>query len=195
MKVVKEDRRVRKTRKLYADALIEALKTKDINKITVTDLSEMTDTNRGTFYIHYDDIYDLLESIENTILEELTQIVAAEQHKGDIFVFEEEFANIVNALKYVEAKKEIFKVLLNDQGSLLFLNRMKKMFSDKLLNRLLSISASDEKYSNILTAFYIAGFIGTIQEWLKSDFNISAFELATLIKALLKKSVVGLNED
>jgi hypothetical protein len=45
MKDVKADRRVRKTRKRYEDALIELLKTQDINKVTVTNLSEMADMN------------------------------------------------------------------------------------------------------------------------------------------------------
>ena len=194
MKDVKLDRRVRKTRKLYEDALIELLKTKDINQVTVTDLSEIADMNRGSFYTHYDDIYDLLESIENQMLGELTQIAATAPCEGEIFLFEEEFTNIVNALKYVEANKEIFRVLLNDQGSLLFLNRLQNVFSEKLLSRLLTLSVSDEKYNTILTSFYMAGFIGAIQEWLKNDFNITAFELATLIKALLKKGAVSLND-
>ena len=194
MKDVALDRRARKTRKLFEDALIELLKTKDINQITVTDLSEIADMNRGSFYTHYDDIYDLLESIENQMLSELTQIAATEPRAGEIFLFEEEFTNIVNALKYVEENKEIFKVLLNDQGSLLFLNRMKNIFSEKLLSRLLTLSVSNEKYNNLLTAFYMSGFIGAIQEWMKNDFNITAFEMATLIKALLKKSPGGLNE-
>ena len=185
MKDVKADRRVRKTRKRYEDALIELLKTQDINKVTVTNLSEMADMNRGTFYIHYDDVYDLLESIEDRLLAEITEIVSTEVIQGEIIIFEEEFMNIVNALKYIDSNREIFKVLLNDRGSLLFLNRMKKMFSEKLLNRLLSVSVSNANYNNILTSFYITGFIGAIQEWLKSDSNISVLELATLIKTQL----------
>ena len=185
MKDVKADRRVRKTRKRYEDALIELLKTQDINKVTVTNLSEMADMNRGTFYIHYDDVYDLLESIEDRLLAEITEIVSTEIIQGEIIIFEEEFMNIVNALKYIDSNREIFKVLLNDRGSLLFLNRMKKMFSEKLLNRLLSVSVSNANYNNILTSFYITGFIGAIQEWLKSDSNISVLELATLIKTQL----------
>jgi hypothetical protein len=161
------------------------LKTQDINKVTVTNLSEMADMNRGTFYIHYDDVYDLLESIEDRLLAEITEIVSTEVIQGEIIIFEEEFMNIVNALKYIDSNREIFKVLLNDRGSLLFLNRMKKMFSEKLLNRLLSVSVSNANYNNILTSFYITGFIGAIQEWLKSDSNISVLELATLIKTQL----------
>ena len=195
MKDVRLDRGVQKTRKLYEAALIELLKTNDINRITVTDLSKMADVSRGTFYTHYDDIYDLLESVENSILEELTRIVSIEPHKGEIFLFEEEFTNIVNALKYAETNKEIFRVLLNDRGSLLFLNRLKNIFSEKLLTRMLTVSFSDEKYNSILTAFYITGFIGAIQEWMKNDFNISAFELASLIKAMLKKGAVSFNEE
>ena len=64
------DRRIRKTRKQLKDCLISLLKTKRIQDITVRELTEMADLNRGTFYLHYKDVFDLwnrqkLSSLEN----------------------------------------------------------------------------------------------------------------------------------
>ena len=60
-----EDRRVRKTKRSLRDCLIRLMKEKKIQDITVREISEMADINRGTFYLHYKDIYDLLEHVES----------------------------------------------------------------------------------------------------------------------------------
>ena len=55
------DRRVRKTRESLITALITLLEKKNINEISVRELSELADINRGTFYLHYKDPYDMLK--------------------------------------------------------------------------------------------------------------------------------------
>ena len=61
----KMDRRVRKTRALLLQGLVKMLETHDIQDISVKELTELVDINRGTFYLHYDDIYDMLHKIED----------------------------------------------------------------------------------------------------------------------------------
>lgn len=60
-----EDRRTKYTRKVIRDALIELLKTMSYPKISVTKLCRVAEINRGTFYIHYYDVDDVLDDILN----------------------------------------------------------------------------------------------------------------------------------
>jgi AcrR family transcriptional regulator len=46
------DRRVRKTRTMLRLCLARLLKEKKIQEISVKEISEMADINRGTFYLH-----------------------------------------------------------------------------------------------------------------------------------------------
>ena len=62
------DQRVRITKLLIKKTFTELLTKKPIQKISVKELCEKAGINRGTFYSHYEDIYDLLEKIENEIL-------------------------------------------------------------------------------------------------------------------------------
>lgn len=55
------DRRVRKTKKQLRECLTRLLKEKKVQDITVRELTDMADLNRGTFYLHYRDVFDLLE--------------------------------------------------------------------------------------------------------------------------------------
>ncbi len=58
------DRRVRKTRRQLKECLTRLLKEKKIQDITVRELAEMADINRGTFYLHYKDVFDLMDQIQ-----------------------------------------------------------------------------------------------------------------------------------
>ena len=71
----KIDRRVRKTRALLLQGLVKMLETHDIQDISVKELTELVDINRGTFYLHYDDIYDMLHKIEDEMFLEFNEIM------------------------------------------------------------------------------------------------------------------------
>ena len=71
----KEDRRVRRTKERLRQALTQLLLEKDIHDITVRELTDLADVNRGTFYTHYKDIYDLLEQTENALFSELEECI------------------------------------------------------------------------------------------------------------------------
>ncbi len=59
------DRRTKYTRKAIRDAFVELLNTKSYSKISVTEICRLAEINRGTFYIHYYDVDDVLDDILN----------------------------------------------------------------------------------------------------------------------------------
>ena len=75
MKNKTTDRRIRKTRNAIKNGLAELLLEKSIGDISVRELTEKVDLNRGTFYLHYKDIFDLVEQIETEMFEELQYII------------------------------------------------------------------------------------------------------------------------
>jgi len=69
----KENRRVRMTKKILQESLLELLKTQDIHEISIRALCEKADLNRSTFYKYYGSQYDLLQEMENELLERIEQ--------------------------------------------------------------------------------------------------------------------------
>ena len=69
------DRRVRRTKSRLRQALAQLLLEKDLSSITVRELTELADVNRGTFYTHYKDLYDMLEQMENEMFQELEDML------------------------------------------------------------------------------------------------------------------------
>ena len=66
---LKDDHRVRVTKIIIKNTFLSLLSHKKIKDITVKELCSFANINRGTFYAHYTDIYDLLSKIENELLE------------------------------------------------------------------------------------------------------------------------------
>ena len=73
------DRRVKRTKKILYEALLTLMQNKAINKITVKELTELADINRKTFYLHYTDIFDMIDQIKENILLEFNDIIS--KHK------------------------------------------------------------------------------------------------------------------
>jgi len=70
------DRRVKYTHMVLKQALITLLADKPINKITTTEICALADVNRGTFYTHYTDQYDLLKQIQDDFADEVLELQA-----------------------------------------------------------------------------------------------------------------------
>ena len=77
-----KDHRVRVTQRLIREAFTDLLKQKPIQSISIKELCERAGINRGTFYAHYRDIYDLREKIESemyqAVLGELRPLLDSE---------------------------------------------------------------------------------------------------------------------
>ena len=66
---MEENRRVRMTKRLLQDALLELLEEKSLEKITVTQVCSKADVNRSTFYAYYQDVGELLSELVDGVLE------------------------------------------------------------------------------------------------------------------------------
>ena len=73
------DPRVRRTRQLLQQSLLELMQEKRFASITVHDIAERASVNRATFYTHFADKYDLLDSI---IREQFQREVASKLPPG-----------------------------------------------------------------------------------------------------------------
>ncbi len=71
----KIDRRTRYTRQTIKDILLEELRTKPYSKITVTEICKKAEMNRGTFYLHYYDIDDVLNDIFEDFLSDTSSVL------------------------------------------------------------------------------------------------------------------------
>lgn len=65
------DLRTQKTEKAIINSFIKMRAKKPLNKITVTELSKEAMISKATFYLHYEDIYDLSEKLQNRLIADI----------------------------------------------------------------------------------------------------------------------------
>ena len=182
----KVDRRVRKTRKQLRTCLATLLMKKKIQDITVTELTDLADLNRGTFYLHYKDVYDLLESLEeqmfiqfNTILDEYL----TPSSLPDTVLFEKIFA-------FIEENQDLSRILLGPNGDINYLNRIKQTLRQRLLPPEDIQSQSSINY-DALFAYSISGFLGLLDYWFDTGMKATIPEMAHLANQLISTGTRG----
>lgn len=67
------DLRAKKTRNSIINAFLELRSKKPLEKITIKELSELAMINKATFYLHFEDIYDLSDYLEDEIVGSIVQ--------------------------------------------------------------------------------------------------------------------------
>ncbi|WP_424767855.1 TetR/AcrR family transcriptional regulator [Paenibacillus sp. sgz302251] len=68
------DRRIFKTQESLRKAVIGLMTEKNFDEITIQDIADRANVNRGTIYLHYQDKYDLVDKLVESHLSELGEI-------------------------------------------------------------------------------------------------------------------------
>ena len=173
----KENRKIRITKMVLQDSLIELMKTKPILSITIKDICELAEMSRSTFYAHYSDQYDLLRHIEKETLsffENVLNIYKDKQTKKETTQMLEEM------LTYIANNSNSIQVLLSENGDI---NFQKKIFQHFVNNKQVTKYFSGDHKGNedYYSVFLIHGAIGIVQHWLKNNASVPVPQLAKMM--------------
>ena len=182
------DRRVRKTRALLRRSLAELLCEKSIREITVKELVERADINHSTFYLHYSDVYDMMEKIENGLVDDIEKLIEA--HPVSPFN-EKSFPFIEDIFVILAENRDICAALLGPHGDISFLHRIEGIISDHCLN-VLKVTFPDQledlKYSY---SFCLSGCIGLTKTWLNGQYEETPRHMAEITFRLIMNALHG----
>ncbi|MBG9489700.1 MULTISPECIES: TetR/AcrR family transcriptional regulator [Bacillus] len=180
------DRRSIKTKSAIKHAFLKLLQKKEINKITVSELSKEADIGRGTFYLHYKDVFDLYEQIEDEIFQQLGSIYDASFPSDDplnILTF------IEKTTEYIYQNVEIFTLLTKPKMNVLSINKLKEFFKTKMIEELSMIQSAKSitEIEKFETTFIVSGVVGIIEEWINNGMIKTPTCISNNIHQLLLK--------
>lgn len=187
------DRRVRKTRRQLRECLITLLKEKKVQDITVRELTDMADLNRGTFYLHYKDVFDLLEKTEAELQEDFNQLVC----KHDAVDLKQRPSVIFNEIySLVYDNADLIEILLGENGDLNFVNRLKQLIREKCLKDWMEVFRSGNAAAfDAFFSFIVSGCIGLVQYWLQTGLKETPEQIAKLTEHIITKGIGVLEID
>lgn len=119
-----ESLRVRRTRKLLRDALIELIEEHGFESLTVGEITERAMVSRAAFYRNYADKFDLVEQIFYEAMKELNKaITTAEDHTPE---------NFARFFDHVAEYERLYRALLGRKGSAWFVLKMRASLIDMI---------------------------------------------------------------
>ena len=174
------DRRTKYTKKIIKETFINLLEQKELTKITVSEMCEIADINRATFYRYYLDVYDLLSNIQKEIEEELRNAYHPQSETDNTV------SNFSKALLEVMLKnKKLVKVLFDTSNNIFFLNTILEVAYEKCKEKwksdLPELSDEDIEYASV---FIFNGALGVVNFWVKNDFDKDIDEISNIIESI-----------
>ena len=173
----------------FDKALLSLLEKKTFEYITVSDICKEANVNRSTFYLHYENTYDLLEETTKYITDSFISYFSIDVQKiakkfencklQDLNFIQEQY--LYPYLSYIKDNKRVFSAVLSHSSTFQFEKIFKKMFDyifDPILERF-EYPLDERKY---VMRFYLNGITAIIVEWIKEDCKKSFKEISTVIR-------------
>ena len=179
-----------RSRRMIREAYMELLKEKDLSKITVTDIIKRADLNRATFYAHYPDVRGVTEEIENEIIEKMLEVLKE-------FQFTSFFRNpaplLLKISRYLEEDTDFYRILVRANGSEIFMEKLKKVFSDHMLNDSdIPESMRQSKMVELRVCYFAGGIVNLYKQWFRGDLNCTLNDIALEVSKLLQLEAKGI---
>jgi len=176
---VKDNRRVLYTKKIIKESLIGLLQHKKIHEVTVTDICKKSDINRGTFYTHYKDTYDLLKSLEDELFNQISEYIEetpVEDYKDVL---------LLKALELIQENKELCKILFSKQMANNIMDRIIYVTSKSEIDKLVISSKVDDEFLDYFIKYSVGGVVSVVQTWLENDLNESPKKIVSIINNII----------
>jgi AcrR family transcriptional regulator len=183
------DLRVVRSRKLIEQALLDILVSQGIKNLNVKNLTEKAGVNRGTFYLHYKDIFDLIEQTElmRGLLDILVPIQLNELllHPDD----NSSFPPITEAFEYMQRHNYFFKAIFHSSAPAELKERLLYLVGTRMYQHLKQEHPHSDWSAQ--PAAYIVAYLGSaqfglIQHWFTTDKSLPPQEIALLLTRLIR---------
>ncbi|WP_158629997.1 TetR/AcrR family transcriptional regulator [Cohnella sp. AR92] len=168
--------RKQQTGKILKNALVDLiLENNNVQEITVSEIADRADLNRGTFYIHYKDKHEIIEDLFTDALEGIRQALRDPYKNVDRVILDGIVPSTKLLFEHIENHRNLFKALdliqkIPDLYDRLEYEIRKILFEDIQLQ--LEQDPSEVEYE-IYASYVVHATLGVIKYWIQSNFKYS----------------------
>lgn len=173
----------RKTKQLIQTSFMSILEKKTFDSITVGDITKTAQINRGTFYLHYTDKFDLLDQIEQQLFEDLgNHIDELQSRYSSTQTFEKGQEQLAATLfSSIKMHSPLIKIFLSNHGRPGFHLRFRDAFSEKVhVNLVKNESFKATVPMDYFLSFITSAFLGLIEQWVHNGLDKTPEEMTAL---------------
>ena len=174
-----------KTIRLIENAFLQILEEKHFEAITIGDITKKASINRGTFYLHFEDKYDLLNQIEQRLFKNIgNHIDELHSRYSSAQTFLNEQEQVADALFHsIKTYAPLLRIFLSNHGRAGFHLRFRDAFSKKVLINLeknVLVNERLEAPMEYFVSFITSAFLGLIEQWVQNGLNKTPEEMTSI---------------
>lgn len=179
------DKRIIKTKNSIRKAFLELVRDKEVENISISELTQHAHITRSTFYMYYSSVTDVRDDIEDEILQNLSKIMG----EADLA------ASILNPLPLLSAMaQEIVRYDENNRYILCGRNsgRLLEKLNQRVVDAFMKVlgqAGGDVSRSKYVAAFFSAGICESFKLWYNHQSSLSLEELCQKISNLVRKGL------
>ena len=179
----KVDRRIAKSQVAIKNAVTELMSEKSFDDITIQDIADRADVNRGTIYLHFTDKYDLLDKMIEEHIDNLRKLCQSASE----MTFQE--GNYV-WYEYFERNYLFFSTMLASKGAPYFRSRFLDLVVEEFKPEV-DIAGGKNKGLNeeVILQFFGSAVVGAVEWWFKNGMPFPARVMAEQTGALLDRNL------
>jgi AcrR family transcriptional regulator len=179
------DRRVRRTRHLLRQALVELILRKGYERITVQDIIDHADVGRSTFYAHYTDKDDLLLSG----LEELT--VTFEEHMERHFATRGHPNPVLALFQHADQERDLYRALAGRRGAEVMREGLRRRIGEIGARHIHEFLPGHDVGlpREVAAEFVLSSLMGLLMWWLDNDLPHPPERMADMYMRLVQPGI------
>ncbi len=186
----KTDLRIQRTQKAIVDAFYELLDEKAFSAITVIDICDRALINRGTFYTHFEDKYQLLDKCISDIMYGLHEQVKKAHGENDLITYYNEVMSL--GINFLAGHRRRIKTIIVKADSALVFDKVHEILTHNIINRLRKARPKEGKGklpADILAEFFAGGIISLIKWWLLEEPNYTLDDIQKQLSILAETTL------
>ncbi|WP_026583136.1 TetR/AcrR family transcriptional regulator [Bacillus sp. J33] len=180
------DRRITKSKQALRAALLSLMQSKEFKKITITDIVQAANLNRGTFYKHYEYKEDILDEIIDDVISDLIASYREPYQNTEVFEVKSLTSSAIKIFEHISNNREFYTLILKS-------NTLSGL-QQKLCNVLKGLTLEDLKGDlpnpkinrELQVSFYVHALFGMITEWINEGFKYSSDYMAEQLLEIIK---------
>lgn len=176
----REDLRVKRTHKLLQEALIDLTVQKGFAAVTVSDLTKFAGINRGTFYRHFEDKFDLLNHYVRTVYELLDSMPNAGLPLPANVSARPVAQGLVAIFEHIQANALFYRVMLGPDGDPVFADKIRQYVKQRIWRSLPAGLQKETSAVDLYLSYSASASIGAVVWWLDHEMPWCAEEMAAI---------------
>lgn len=188
---MKTDLRIQRTQKAIIDAFYELLDEKAFANISVIDICERALINRGTFYTHFEDKYQLLDKCIFDIMMGFDAEVDKVHGDSDLLVYYSEVLDVT--MSFLSLHRKRLRTIIRKTDSSLVFDKVHEILVNNIVGKVGRLKpVKDRKPASIeITAQFFSGGVIQLVKWWLIEGNCDADQIKDQLKDLINLTILN----